>query len=309
MIDLGAYHPELAALGAAAAGGAWLIRRRLPVHPADAAVLVGAAWLTATDQLPPLAAVGLALVAVGSALGGLGRRPRARPDDDRADRADPRRAPSWRAAPHAATAAGAIALVVARTGLPLGARGLLAVALLVALWPPQPAEPMAGRVTRALILPGALAATFLGGPDTEAAVAWGAAAAVALVVACLGEVDGPGPSVTWAAAAFVAVDAYRGRTAGLPAAIVVVGGLLALRLAQRPRDLRAAMNGASVTARIPLAALAIIAVGTMAGAARTMGLATAAGWRDAVVGGVLGLALAGLGWLSEAPLPVGRHRG
>jgi hypothetical protein len=134
----------------------------------------------------------------------------------------------------------------------------------------------------ALAVAGATAATVLGGPDTEGG--WAAAAALlpALALATRPSPRRPGPLAPVVLLAWVAVDAYRGRPGGLPAAAVALAALgVGALLVGRSRPW-------------PGLAVAGLAAAAAVGAARGIGLDRVASGTDwALAGGssaVLGLA-------------------
>ena len=280
MTSVDTLHLDLVAAGVVAAGIACAARRWVPTSPADLGVALVGLVLAARDQIPELAAAAIVVLAVASAV--------------------PRHL-RW-----ALSALAGLALLVARSGLDPELRVVLALALVIALIPPQPPDPLRGGWLRTIVLPAAMVATFLGGPDTEAAIAWGTVSAIVLAGIVVVPAKGPAPLATWGAVAFAAADAYRGRPARVGAVIVVAGALAAVRLVQLKSDPRKQMSRNSLRAPIPLPATCAMLCGAMVVAARTLGLATTITPREAAGTVALAVGLAVIGAFSETPVPSSR---
>lgn len=282
MTDLAALHPELALMGLGAGALATGVRRWLPISPADAAAVVVVGVLGAQGQVPAMVVAAVALLAVAAALP---------------------QAPQL-----ALSALAAVGLAAARDGLTTSLLLTLVAGLAVALVPPHQRDPMRASWTRAVLLPAALVAGILGGPDTEAVVALAATCLIPLVAATFVAHVGPAPLALWGAVAFASADAYRGRPGGVGGAIVVVGGLAALRLLQLKADPRKQMSRQSIRAPMPLPVTMVAACGTMWVSARTLGMAGSTTPKELAGSVVLAVGLGALGAISETPVPVHRRR-
>jgi hypothetical protein len=228
--QLDPYHPELAVLGVGLGAASLLVHRwsslgRIRWSALEVAPLAAASWLAFLGHLPTRAALAVVLAVVA-------RRVGVRSTTADAPATNGRQPLAWALVVLAAGAA-----ATARPGQTLAAALTIAATVLGAAWLEGARRSVP---TSAVALIGAsLVGTFLGGPDTEAAVL--TAACVPLALAGARWVDERPPHATastaasgvWALlpsivlAANVAADAYRGRPAGLPAALVASAALVA----------------------------------------------------------------------------------
>lgn len=264
-LDATALHPEIAAAGAAIGALALLVDRPRPGFAAVVAGIGVAGYLAAIDQVPLALPLLLLAIAFADRLHGRGRV--------------------------VLLAAAGAGLVVVRPELPAGARAALAFGLLVVLVTGSVRRPDRHHLVLWALVATCSAATFLGGPDTEAAVAAGAALGLALLARR--DPAAPLPLAALALATWIAVDAYRGRPAGLPAAAIAIAAVAMVGLLG-PWERRSVAL---------VAATAIIA----ANAARTIGADTtiaagAAAGAVAVAAVLLGTAV-WVGRVSDPPGP------
>lgn len=282
--QLDPYHPDLALLGAGLGAASLLVHRwstagRVWWSALEVAPLAAVSWLAFLGHLPTRAAIAV-LLAVAAL--------RATPSPSGASTSTPtgRGALRWALVVLAVAAA-----ATARPGQTVAATSIIVVSVAGAAWLER--DPRSVGAGSAVLVVVALAATFLGGPDTEAAVLAGACLMLALAGVAWDDRRLQLASATAAASrawpllpsivltAIIAADAYRGRPAGLPAALVAGAALVAAAAWRAP--LRWSL--------LPLAAVPVVV-------ARTLGLAqeaTAASWGAAaaisaavVVGSLVG---------------------
>ena len=257
-MDLTPFHPDLAALGACLGIAGAFVSWRFDARFQAAIATMVAIALVAIGQAPFVLAFAVAI----AALTVLGPPPGAPVHPD--DAASPRPTAVRAVVRRGAGAAGGLLVLLALQNpsiwAVLLAAGCVGSVLLLDLRPQRAlaALPTAG------LLGAALVGTFCGAPDTEAAVL----ATAALVPTLLGSliaVPRPVPGAHLAVlvlAAWICVDGYRGRPAGLTAAAVALTVVIVL--------------AASVTAsrNPPGARWAVLAVAIVASvaSARTIGL-------------------------------------
>lgn len=266
---LASFHPDHVAAGLVVAVAALAADRlRLPACRDLAAVAV-VAWLAFDGQLPVLALPAVVALALAARQTG---RPR-----------------------HALLAAGALLLALARPDGPAaGPMIALVTAAVVAAgtWDGPLAPP---RLVTAGLVGAALAATVLGGPDTEGALAAGAALVPVLLLAGLGGPDaaqGRGGWTPLVVAALVCTDAYRGRPAGLTAAAVACGALVVAAWVGR-------LGRKSTPWTLPRGVACVLAISTLAAAAaRTIGLQARVTIAAVAASVVLCAAVLMVGWVS-----------
>jgi hypothetical protein len=220
-----------AVLGVVAVGTCW----RRPGDAPEAAAVLGAGYLAWDHQIPWIVAVAVVAAAATSLVAGRAR-------------------PGARGAVVGVGAVAACGLLVVAPPSTTGPALALAVAAVVGghLLLAADSGRWCGPIL-ALAVAGATAATVLGGPDTEGG--WAAAAALlpALALTAPPRPRRPGPLAPIVLVAWVAVDAYRGRPGGLPAAAValaalVVGAALVGRARPGPGLVAAALAAAAAVA-------------------------------------------------------------
>lgn len=278
MIDqLDPYHPDLAALGVVLGSASLLVHRwsrlgRIRWTALEVAPLAAVSWLAFLGHLPTRVALAVLLAVAAHRLGAV-------PPATSTRAATGPTALRW-----ALVALAGAAAATARPGQSGTATLIIVAAIAGSAWLER--DPRAVRAGSAVLLAAALAATFLGGPDTESAVLVGACVPLAVAGVIWDDrrphlgVATASTSTVWpllpsvVLTAFVAVDAYRGRPAGLPAALVAVGALVAAT----------AWRGPLRWHLVPMAAVPLAA-------ARTIGLdrevATGAWWIAAALSSAL----------------------
>lgn len=268
-VNLAALHPIHLAGGLGIAAAALLADWRRPGAAGSVAALGAAMWLALWAQVPPTTALAVALVAATAVL--------------------PIR---WRL-PIAVGAS--VLLLVARPHAPAAGVALLGAGAAGVLL----AGRRAGDATgwwRAGMVAAAAAGSFLGAPDTEGAVVMAAALVPSLL---LGR---PAPAIgrPWAPlllAAWVCVDGYRGRPAGLSAALVTLAAVVVVAAAA-PRCIGPVRSSRAAAAGLVVATVAVVA------AARSIGLHQAVRWTDLLVAAALAGTVAAAGTLSVGRAPV-----